>query len=458
MAEVIEMVQLSPTMEEGVLVAWLKKVGDAVETGELIAEVETDKATMEMESWFDGTLLAILVEAGQAAPVGTPLAIVGEPGEDIEALKKSLAEKASSKSAAGDTNDGEPEPSEPADEGGSAADTEETPEADSGEPAGGDASAEAPAPSAPSKSPRAARPATQRAGANARRAPGERVLASPLARRIAEERGIDIANVPGSGPGGRVVRRDVEEFTPAASGGGSLFSRGAAQDRTEPLSQMRKAVARTTTAAWKAPAFMLTRQIAMDRLMATRAELNDALAEQDAGVKLSVNDFIIRACALALMDVPAMNSAYEDGAITLFGSADVGMAVAIDGGLITPVIRDAQALSVVDIAQAARELAGKARDKKLKPEEYTGATFSVSNLGMFGIDHFTAVLNPPAAGILAVGATQKVPVVLEDGSLGVGQRMSVTLTCDHRAVDGAVGATFLQRFARYMEAPAVLVA
>src|SRR5690606_8090012 len=223
----------------------------------------------------------------------------------------------------------------------------------------------------------------------ARRAPGERVLASPLARRIAEERGIDIANVPGSGPGGRVVRRDVEEFTPAASGGGSLFSRGAAQDRTEPLSQMRKAVARTTTAAWKAPAFMLTRQIAMDRLMATRAELNDALAERDAGVKLSVNDFIIRACALALMDVPAMNSAYEDGAITLFGSADVGMAVAIDGGLITPVIRDAQALSVVDLAQAARELAGKARDKKLKPEEYTGATFSVSNLGMFGIDHFT---------------------------------------------------------------------
>ena len=427
MAEVIEMIQLSPTMEEGLLVAWLKSEGDAVETGEPIAEVETDKATMEMESFFDGVLLKVLVAAGSAAPIGAALGIVGEKGEDITDVLAEIEAKAAAA----------PAPAAPAE------------------------------PSAPAgtavPAPAAAAPAPTLAPATVGRGDG-RVLASPLARRLAEERGIDIGQIAGSGPQGRVVKKDVEGFVPSAAASTSaptfrLPSLGSpAQDQSVPLTPMRKAIARNLSAAWQAPSFTLTREIAMDRLMATRREINSALAEDETGVKVSVNDFVIKACAKALVDVPEMNSAYEGDSIRLFGSADIGMAVALEGGLITPIVRQAEAKSLTHIAVEAKALAGRARDKKLQPDEFMGASFSISNLGMFGIDHFTAVLNPPAAGILAVGATKKIPVVGTNDELTVGLRMNVTLTCDHRAVDGAVGARFLIRFARYMESPSLMLA
>jgi pyruvate dehydrogenase E2 component (dihydrolipoamide acetyltransferase) len=426
-ADIIEMIQLSPTMEEGVLVEWLKKEGDAVEEGEVIAEIETDKATMEMESFYDGTVLKLLVAVGDAAAVGTALAIVGEPGEDISALLASATGGGSAAPAA-------PEPA---------------------------AAAPAPAPAAP-----AAAPATAPAPAPTVD-DGQRVRSSPLARKIAAERGIDVRLVTGTGPAGRIVKRDVEAFVaPAAAAQPAAAPAAAApvavpvvasglEGETVRLSQMRKAIAKNLSVAWQAPAFMLTREIAMDAAMAFRKQLNAALAADDAG-KVSVNDLIIKACGKALIDVPEMNAAFQGDELLLYKTADIGVAVAVDGGLITPIVRRTEQKSLIAIAAESRELAGKARDKKLEPHEYSGSSFSISNLGMFGIDHFTAVLNPPAAGILAVGQTKRVPVVDADGELSVGQRMTVTLTCDHRAVDGAVGAVFLQRFARYMETPLLL--
>lgn len=424
MAEIIEMIQLSPTMEEGVLVEWLKKEGDAVEEGEVLAEVETDKATMEMESFFDGVLLKILVQPGEGAPVGTALAILGEEGEDISALLASLQSGGST---------AEPAPVAPA-------------------PA-----AAAPAAAAPTASPRA--PAAPAPAA----ATGGRLLSSPLARKMAAEKGVDITTLMGSGPAGRIVSRDVENAEAAveavaqapASAPAPLVTTSSLEGELVRLSQMRKAIAKNLTAAWQAPAFMLTREIKMDAAMAFRKDLNAALAIDDAG-KVSVNDLIIKACAKALIDVPEMNAAYQGDELLMYKSADIGVAVAIDGGLITPIVRNAEQKALTAIAAEFRELAGRARDKKLEPHEYSGSSFSLSNLGMFGIDHFTAVLNPPAAGIMAVGQTKKQPVVLDDGTLGVGLRMSVTLTCDHRTVDGAVGARFLQRVARYLETPLLL--
>lgn len=425
MAERVEMIQLSPTMEEGKLVAWLKKEGDRISTGDLIAEVETDKATMEMESFFDGTLLKILVPAGTAARVGTVLAIIGAPGEDVGALL-------------------------------------------TGAPAGaapGPAVAEATA---------AAAPVVATGSADGR------ILASPLARKVAADKGVDLAQVEGSGPSGRIIRRDVDGAVAApALGAVSAPAPAAAPAATRApvasapaahvpvvapagsrrveLSPMRKAIARNLGVAWQAPAFMLTREIAMDAASALRAQINADLAASGSTAKISFNDLVIKAAARALIDEPGLNCAYDGDSLVMYDSADIGMAVALDGGLITPVIRGAQHKSVLQIAQEARELAGRARDKKLKPEEYTGSTFSISNLGMFGIDHFTAVLNPPAAAILAVGALKKQPVVKGDGTLGVGERMTVTLTCDHRAVDGALGATWLQKFVTYLEHPMLLL-
>jgi pyruvate dehydrogenase E2 component (dihydrolipoamide acetyltransferase) len=423
MADVIEMIQLSPTMEEGMLVAWLKNEGDAVETGEPIAEVETDKATMEMESFFDGVLLKVLVPAGSAAPIGAALGIVGEEGEDIAEVLAEIEVKAAAASAPPIEAKAAPAPA---------------------------AQLTAPVPASVASTPPVGR--------------GDgRVLASPLARRLAGERGLDLGQIAGSGPQGRVVKKDVEGFVPSAAPASAPIFRlptlGApAQDQSVPLSQMRKAIARNLSAAWQAPSFTLTREIAMDRLMATRREINSALAEDETGVKVSVNDFVIKACAKGLIDVPEMNSAFEGDSVRLFGSADIGMAVALEGGLITPIVRQAEAKSLIHIAVEAKDLARRARDKKLQPDEFMGASFSISNLGMFGIDHFTAVLNPPAAGILAVGATKKIPVVGSNDELTVGLRMNVTLTCDHRAVDGAVGARFLIRFARYMESPSLMLA
>jgi len=436
MADVVEMIQLSPTMEEGRLVAWLRKEGDVVKTGDLLAEIETDKATMEMESYFDGTILKLLVPVGESAVVGKALAIIGKPGEDISSLL-----------------------------GGAPA--AQIPAASTGV----EASVVAPVPEHT---------------AAAERADG-RILSSPVARRVAEEKGIDIRQIPGSGPAGRIIRRDVEgaaatgkpapaavvpvvpsaaaaplASTPArtpapAAAPTPVASSPDARGRVVPLSPMRKAIARNLAAAWQAPAFMLTRSIQMDAALTMRSQMNDGLASTGSDVKVSVNDIIIRAVARALVDVPEMNSEYRADSILLYDSVDIGMAVAMDGGLITPIIRRAHEKSLVIIAREAKALAARAREKKLQPDEFTGATFSISNLGMFGIEHFTAVLNPPAAGILAVGATTKQVVVLPDGTYGTQQRMNVTLTVDHRAADGAVGATFLQKLVAYLEHPLLMM-
>ena len=424
MADFVQLIQLSPTMEEGLIVSWSKKPGDKISTGDIIAEVETDKATMEMESYFDGILLEIFVPAGSTAKVGTALAVIGKAGESY-----TVPGAAPAKAAAA--------------------------------PAAAPAPAETPAP--------AAAPASAAAPA----ATG-RLLSSPLARKVAQEAGVAIETLQGSGPAGRIIRRDVEAAATAPVAAAPAAPRAAApapaprstvpgalrtapEGRVEPLSQMRKAISRNLTAAWTAPAFTLTREIAMEATLAARQQVNEALAAQKSDTKVSVNDFVVAAAARALRDVPEMNAAYAEETLHLYDSVDIGIAVAIEGGLITPVIRDADRKGLRALAEEAKALAERGRNKKLAPHEFTGATFSISNLGMFGIDHFTAVLAPPAAGILAVGRTRAIPVVDAKQNIVVGQRMNITITCDHRAVDGAVGARFLQRFAAYLESPALLL-
>ena len=422
MADFVQLIQLSPTMEEGLIVSWTKKPGDKISTGDILAEVETDKATMEMESYFDGILLEIFVPAGSTAKVGTALAVIGKAGESYTIPGAAAAKAAPAPAAA-------PTPTAPA----------------------AAAAPSAPAPAATS-----------------------RLLSSPLARKVAQEAGVAIETLQGSGPAGRIIRRDVEAAAsapvaappaapraatpapaPRSTQPGAL--RTAPEGRVEPLSQMRKAISRNLTAAWTAPAFTLTREIAMEATLAARQQVNEALAAQKSDTKVSVNDFVVAAAARALRDVPEMNAAYVEETLHLYDSVDIGIAVAIEGGLITPVIRDADRKGLRALAEEAKALAERGRNKRLAPHEFTGATFSISNLGMFGIDHFTAVLAPPAAGILAVGRTRAIPVVDAKQNLVVGQRMNVTITCDHRAVDGAVGARFLQRFAAYLESPALLL-
>ena len=425
MADFVQLIQLSPTMEEGLIVSWSKKPGDKISTGDIIAEVETDKATMEMESYFDGILLEIFVPAGSTAKVGTALAVIGKAGESY-------------------TIPG---------------------------------AAPAKAPAAPAAAPAAAAPQAQATSAPAPAAAPVatgRLLSSPLARKVAQEAGVAIETLQGSGPAGRIIRRDVEAAAtapvaaapaapraatpapaPRSTQPGAL--RTAPEGRVEPLSQMRKAISRNLTAAWTAPAFTLTREVATEATLAARQQVNEALAAQKSDTKVSVNDFVVAAAARALRDVPEMNAAYVDENLHIYDSVDIGIAVAIEGGLITPVIRDADRKGLRALAEEAKALAERGRNKKLAPHEFTGATFSISNLGMFGIDHFTAVLAPPAAGILAVGRTRAIPVVDAKQNIVVGQRMNITITCDHRAVDGAVGARFLQRFAAYLESPALLL-
>ena len=420
MADFVQLIQLSPTMEEGLIVSWSKKPGDKISTGDIIAEVETDKATMEMESYFDGILLEIFVPAGSTAKVGTALAVIGKAGESYTIPGAAPAKAAAAPAA--------------------------TP---------------APAPVA-APAPAAAPVATGR------------LLSSPLARKVAQEAGVAIETLQGSGPAGRIIRRDVEAAAtapvaaapaapraatpapaPRSTQPGAL--RTAPEGRVEPLSQMRKAISRNLTAAWTAPAFTLTREVAMEATLAARQQVNEALAAQKSDTKVSVNDFVVAAAARALRDVPEMNAAYVEETLHLYDSVDIGIAVAIEGGLITPVIRDADRKGLRALAEEAKALAERGRNKKLAPHEFTGATFSISNLGMFGIDHFTAVLAPPAAGILAVGRTRAIPVVDAKQNIVVGQRMNITITCDHRAVDGATGARFLQAFKGLLEDPLTMI-
>lgn len=407
MAEIVRMPKLSDTMTEGVVARWHKKVGDRVKSGDLLAEIETDKATMEFESFQEGVLLYRGVEEGQAAPVDSILAILGQEGEDISAL---LAEetKAGVAQASGPAVQVQSPAAEASDSGKEAPPT--LPQAEPGDDG--------------------------------------RIKASPLARRLAREKGIDLRTLQGTGEGGRIVRRDVEAFTPAPAPAGFLSAPAGPAYEDVPLSQMRKAIARRLSESkFTAPHFYLTTDVDVDALAAARERLN---ARFD--VKISFNDLIIKAAAVALLRHPRINASWLGDKIRYHHQVNIGVAVAIDDGLVVPVITNAPARSLSDIAATVRDFAARARDKKLQPQEMEGNTFTISNLGMYGIEQFTAIINSPDVCILAVGAVREEPVV-RNGAIVPGRRMRLTLSCDHRAVDGATGAAFLQTLRHLLEEP-----
>ncbi len=439
MATNILMPALSPTMEEGKLARWLVKEGDTIKSGTILAEIETDKATMEFEAVDEGKIGKILVpEGSEGVKVNAPIAVLLNEGDKYDA---SAAPAAAAPKAA-------PAPAAP---------KAEAPKA-----------AAAPAPSAPAP---AAAPAPVPSH------DGKRVFASPLARRIAAQKGIDISALAGSGPHGRIVKADVENAKPgakpAAAAGvaagapsgfaalpdAKLFYKPDSYEEI-PHDSMRKAIAKRLTAA-KAliPHYYLTIDCNLTALMATREALNNAAPkgkDKAPAYKLSVNDFVLKAAAMALIKHPDVNASWTENSILRHKQADVGIAVAIPGGLITPIIFGAQAKGLVEISNEAKDLAAKARDKKLKPQEYEGGGFSVSNLGMFGIKSFTSIINPPQSCIIAVGAGEERAVVV-GGQLAVATMMTVTMSCDHRVVDGATGAKFLQTFKQFIEEPASML-
>jgi len=439
MAQIIDMPKLSDTMTVGTLVKWKKKEGDAVKTGDMLAEVETDKATMELESFFDGTLLKIYAAEGAQVAVGASLCAVGKPGEEVPAATGGPAAAAAPAASA-------PAPAAPPTVYAAPATVNTAPVP----------VAATPSPIAPSPSP-----------ANTL-AEGERVRISPLARKLAAEKKLDPRAIKGSGPGGRIVRADVIAAeksggaTKATGSGASLpsgpsvFSKGPIQEeRVMGVSNMRGTIARRLLESKTTiPHFYLEIEVDAAPLNLLRQQLNTALEKE--GIKLSVNDFILKASAEALRRVPAVNASWEGTQIRYFGAAHVSFAVAIEDGLITPVVRDAHQKSVFQVSAEAKQLGKLAKDKKLQPAQFTGGTFCVSNLGMMGVNKFQAIVNPPNGAILAVGATVEKPVV-EKGQIVVGQRMSLTLSCDHRVVDGAVGANFLAALKQLLEAPALLL-
>jgi pyruvate dehydrogenase E2 component (dihydrolipoamide acetyltransferase) len=413
MAEVIYMPKLSDTMLEGVVAEWTKKVGDTVKNGEVLAEIETDKATMEFESFYDGVLLYIGVEKGKAAPVNAILAIIGEKGEDISALI-----------AGGNTPAPETEKVEPV----------------SATPAPATLVKEA-APVAPSAPVAVSAPV-----ANA----GDRIFASPLAKKIAEEKGIDIHAVAGTGEAGRIVKRDVDHYVPYTPAQRTFSAAPAGTESfiDETVSQMRKTIARRLAESkFTAPHFYLTLDIDMDNAIKARKSMN-----QVEGVKVSFNDMVVKAVAMALKSNPNVNSSWLGDVIRRNHHVHIGVAVAVEDGLLVPVVRFADTKGLTQIGAEVKEFAQKAKDKKLQPSDWEGNTFTISNLGMFGIESFTAIVNPPDSCILAIGGIKEVPVV-KNGQVVPGNVMKVTLSCDHRVVDGATGSAFLQTFKGFMENP-----
>ena len=422
---------LSPTMEEGTLAKWHVKKGDKVSSGDVIAEIETDKATMEVEAVDEGVIEDILVaEGSEGVKVNTPIArLSGEDAGSAPPPAKAAAPKAEAAKS-------------------------EAPKADAVKAEAPKAQAEQPA--------KAAGPA---------RASGERVFASPLARRIAGQKGLDLSQVQGSGPRGRIIKRDVEGATPQAKAPGAAAGVVASAPRQVqslaqmgipdgsydliPLDGMKKTVARRMSDSFRdVPHFPLTIDLEIDGLLAGRAKINAMLEKQ--GVKVSVNDLVIKAAAIALKQVPEANASYSPEGIAMHHNADIAMAVAIDGGLITPIIRKAETKGLAQIAVEAKDLAERARTRKLKPEEFQGGTFSISNLGMMGIKSFNSIINEPQGAILSVGAGEQRPVV-KNGQLAIATVMSVTLTCDHRVVDGAIGARWLQAFKVLIEDPITMI-
>jgi len=418
-AEVVRMPKMSDTMEEGTISAWHKKVGDNVESGELMADVDTDKATMEYESYNDGTVLYLGAAEGEAVKVDGILAIVGEQGADFEALIKAEAQGTSDDAPAAEPASAAPEASAP--------------------------SAVAPAPA----------PVTSSAS-------NGRVKASPLAKRLASDKGIDISQVPGSGEGGRIVKRDVEGFVPAAAQAAPTSA--PATEQAAPiqlptvvgeesfvdvkLSQMRKVIARRLgESKFAAPHFYLTMEINMDKAIEARKSMNEV-----SPVKISYNDMVIKAAAVALRKHPGVNSSWLEDRIRTNHHVHIGVAVAVEEGLLVPVVKFADNKQLSHISAEVKDLGGKAKSKKLQPQEMEGNTFTISNLGMFGIEEFTAIINPPDACIMAVGGIKQTAIV-KDGQLAIGNIMKVTMSCDHRVVDGAVGSAFLQTFKSLLEDP-----
>ena len=428
----ILMPALSPTMEEGTLAKWLVKEGDTVSSGDLLAEIETDKATMEFEAVDEGVIGKLMVAEGtEAVKVNTVIAVLLEDGESASDIGTAAAPKAAA-----------------------------APVASAAAPAPQAAAASAPAPAAPQKD-------------------GMRIFASPLARRIAADKGLDLATVTGSGPKGRIVKADVMDAQPSATPAPQASAPAAAaapaampsspsadmvarayEGRTYEeisLNGMRKTIAaRLTEAKQTVPHFYLRRDIKLDALMAFRAQLNKQL--EGRGVKLSVNDFIIKATALALQAVPTANAVWAGDRVLQMKASDVAVAVAIEGGLFTPVLQDAEMKSLSALSTEMKDLAARARDRKLAPHEYQGGSFAISNLGMMGIDNFDAIVNPPHAGILAVGAGVKKPVVGDDGQVTVATVMSVTMSVDHRVIDGALGAELLKHIVDNLENPMAMLA
>jgi pyruvate dehydrogenase E2 component (dihydrolipoamide acetyltransferase) len=491
MATQVVMPKLSPTMEEGQLARWLKNEGDRVSVGEPLAEIDTDKATMEAQALTTGVLRKILVQAGATVPLGQVIAIIGEADEDISAL----VSKAESGEAAAANKKSIEENVEAGQDGaqrelaGVVVEGERTQATIEGAPLAGDTGGQ---PSGGGAQSPPAQPPAQAAGAggddtsgNGQRA-GGRVVISPIAARMAAEANLNIKSLVGSGPGGRIVKRDIEAAVNAGQQQASQAAapqasaqaletpqaavetrapqtrpapqqqpvvEGASPYRDEPVSTMRATIARRlTSSVGPVPHFFLTTEIEMDRVVELRASLN-ALDQEN---KVSINDIIIKVAAASLVQHPQVNASFQDKHIRYYERADIGVAVAIEEGLITPIVRGADRKSIGQISREVRELAGRARERKLQPDEYMGATFSVSNLGMFGIDEFTAIINPPEAAILAVGAMNAKPVVRE-GEVVVRQLMRVTMSCDHRIVDGAAGAKFLQTFKKMLENPLLLM-
>jgi pyruvate dehydrogenase E2 component (dihydrolipoamide acetyltransferase) len=422
MATTIVMEALSPTMEEGRLVKWAKKEGDPVKAGDTLAEVETDKAVMELVARADGALIKIVVPEGQTVPVGNVVGYIGAVGEKIDGAVSPQPSAVS------------PQPSAP------------------------------PAPPAPALAkPAPAAPPSVVATSDRLPTPDSRIKASPLAKKIAVDSGVDLRSVVGSGPGGRVIKKDLEGRESGVVRAAAVEAPLVGSRRLPtpdspyediPLTQIRKTIAkRLVTSIGPIPHFFLTTEVDMERAAEAREAINKQLGDQG---KISFNDIVIKATALALAKHRACNAWFQDDHIRYWNEVHIGMAVAVPDGLITPVVRNADLKSMLAIGQEAKVLAQKARDRKLQPNEYTGATFSVSNLGMFDIDQFTAVINPPEAGILAVGSIVQKPVV-EDGKIEARRRLRLTMSCDHRVIDGATGAAFLKTLKQMLENPLAMV-
>lgn len=434
MANIIEMPKLSDTMTTGTVVNWLKKEGDVVKSGDILAEIETDKATQELETFDEGTILKIYVKAGGKTPCGQPLCAIGEAGEEAPEVK-----------APADAPESPGKPTEPPQDGSDATEgiQKDAPE-----------EAQKPQPESPTepKTDPIPTPPVEISTSTSRR-----VSVSPLARKVAEEKGIPLNTIQGSGPGGRIVKTDVL----AAADSGVKGIPAAAiplEEKLTPVSSIREVIARRLLESkTQVPHFYLEKEVDAGPLLKTRVALNDRFKNLGQAINLTLNDYILKASVEALRVVPAMNASWEGENIHQHGAVHLSFGVALKDGLVTPVIHDAEKKDLVTISREARELIDKARSKKLSPEEMSGSTFTVTNLGMFGINSFYGIINPPNAGILSVGGTFKKPIVDDNDNIVVGHRMSVGISGDHRVVDGAVGALFLKALADNLENPALML-